>query len=198
MIQINLLKNLDLRSAPIVKTTGGISYGEVNTGDRRALLLKLLLILAVPYALKMYEERLFQEKHNNIAAARVQLNQATEEVNRLGSVVEVVSRFEKERTRLENRLKVIEELAKGRLREVIAMDKVQSMIPERGWLTGFEMEGEKLVLQGIALSEKDVMDFVQRMEESNVFSEVVFTSTSDPSGADRNRRKFEVTCGVNI
>ena len=115
MIKINLLKNLSASSGPLVKAAGGISYGEVVAADQKIVAAKILVILLLPVGLKFYEGHLLDEKMANLDSVRNQLVEITKEVDQLGSKVEVVSRFEKERARLESRLEVIRELSQLRL-----------------------------------------------------------------------------------
>lgn len=104
-------------------------------------------------------------------AARIEqeIVAAQQETARLRSVLDEVQRFEQQRTQLQQRVALIEELRKGQSAPVRLLDEVSRSLPDRLWLTEFRQEGADLTLDGRATSLTALSDFVANLEASRYF-----------------------------
>ena len=130
MIKINLLKNM---GSGFVRqqSVAGIQYGEVKSTNKNLVYVKILLIILIPYSVKMFESHVVEENFSVLQEVQKRFNQVRDEESKLGLVYEEVKSFEETRSDLQKRINVIQSMAKDRLVEVVALDKLQQFIKER-------------------------------------------------------------------
>jgi type IV pilus assembly protein PilN len=100
------------------------------------------------------------------------------EITRLDDQIKEVNDIEVKRKNLEDKLTVIENLEKGRVGSVMFMDKMSQMIPEKLWLTALTESQGKVNLNGNAIDNQTVAKFIDNLEKSGVFREVIFGSSN--------------------
>ena len=102
------------------------------------------------------------------SAAQVATDIATaqQELQRLQSVLAEVKRFEAQRTQLQQRVQLIEQLRAGQTVPVQLLDHVSRSVPEMLWLTEMEQKGEALTIQGRANTLAATADFVTNLKAS--------------------------------
>ena len=102
------------------------------------------------------------------SAAQVETDIATaqQELQRLQSVLAEVKRFEAQRTQLQQRVQLIEQLRAGQTVPVQLLDHVSRSVPEMLWLTEMEQKGEALTIQGRANTLAATADFVTNLKAS--------------------------------
>lgn len=117
----------------------------------------------------------------DIAAAQI-------ETERLKSVLQQVTDFERRRGQLQQRVALIEELRVGQSGPVHLLDQVSRNLPERLWLTAFKQTGSEIIIDGLTSSLTSLAEFVSSLETSGFFSRPVEIIDSqveqDKSGAD--------------
>ena len=65
---------------------------------------------------------------------------------------------------------------------------------KRLWLTSFEASGEKVNIKGIALDNKTIADFMSRLEESKLYSNVNLKTIKQQEVNKLNLKHFEIGC----
>ena len=102
------------------------------------------------------------------SAAQVETDIATaqQELQRLQSVLAEVKRFEAQRTQIQQRVQLIEQLRAGQTVPVQLLDHVSRSVPEMLWLTEMEQKGEALTIQGRANTLAATADFVTNLKAS--------------------------------
>jgi hypothetical protein len=175
MIRVNLLKNLGLSVGTGISAAGG----EIVSVDvKRQALIKLVIILLFPLVFYIYE--------------KLKVNALTEELNRRRGEVAAVEqerasfgdagpRVEKancEKRKIQRELDVIRGLARHRLREVKALDQLQSALPQGSWLKSIELKEGKVALYGYALNEKAIGDLLSQLSSNVYFADIEPKSTS--------------------
>ena len=82
------------------------------------------------------------------------------------------------------------------MRELKAMDFLQTMIPDGVWLNKINYDGEKVNFSGSALNDKELDTFVTGLMDSSYFEDVVLiqqTVEKTDSGPVKN---FEVSSAM--
>lgn len=100
------------------------------------------------------------------------------EITRLDNLIKEVNDIEVKRKNLQDKLTVIENLEKGRVGSVMFMDKMSQMIPEKLWLTALTESQGRVNLNGYAIDNQTVAKFIDNLEKSDVFHEVIFGSSN--------------------
>lgn len=196
MIKINLLKNM---GSGFVRqqSVAGIQYGEVKSTNKNLVYVKILLIILIPYSVKMFESHVVEENFSVLQEVQKRFNQVRDEESKLGLVYEEVKSFEETRSDLQKRINVIQSMAKDRLVEVVALDKLQQFIKERTWLKELEITNREISMKGFYISEKDLDEFIQGLEKSVFFSDIKLqTSNEKKSQVNSNARSFQLNCKI--
>lgn len=172
MIRINLLRNMGMSSAGTAMGTSLAGSELVSVDVRRQAAIKVVIILLFPMMLFIWEKI----RINSLQAEQAQIQQRVDAVEAekasFGSAAPRVEKANKLKEKIEKQIKVIRELAKNRLREVKALDQLQSVLPSGTWLNQVSMEGGKITLEGYALNEGSLTELLTALN-SNVFFSMV-------------------------
>jgi type IV pilus assembly protein PilN len=127
-----------------------------------------------------------------------QIRDKESERAQLDKVIGEVNEFSAKRKELEDKLKVIDDLRKGKTGPVRALDDLASEIPNRIWLTKVEETSGSVVLEGKAVDHEDVSTFLKALQKSKYFGNIVLGfSKSVQDGKGVTLYEFKITCTVN-
>lgn len=113
-----------------------------------------------------------------ITSTQKKISDTTMEISRLDDMIKEVKDIEVKRKNLEDKLNVIENLEKGRVGAVMFMDKLSLMVPEKLWLTSLTENQGKVNLNGNAIDNPTVAKFIENLDKSGIFRDVVFGSSN--------------------
>ncbi|MCX8073068.1 MAG: PilN domain-containing protein [Candidatus Binatia bacterium] len=159
MIRINLLP---------------VREAERALGRRRQISLAILttivvlLAMALPYTL---QGRRLAELEENIAKLQ-------QEIARLDQQAKEVKDLDAKRAELQAKLQVIEQLKRRRVGPVRALEDLSDATPEKLWLTEFTESGGVVSIQGLAIDNQTIAEFMRRLQQSNYFYEVDLVETA--------------------
>jgi type IV pilus assembly protein PilN len=123
-----------------------------------------------------------------------------------------VDRIKNELNKLEQKIKVIANLEANRKASVKLLDDMTKMVVEkraiptdtpegesskpakRLWFTRFEANGNTIIINGIALDNKTVADFMTRLEVSKLFTNVNLQMLKQQKVNRLNLKSFSITC----
>jgi type IV pilus assembly protein PilN len=95
------------------------------------------------------------------------------EIERLAPEVALVERLAKERSELDLRMSVIDQLSGRRFHSVRLVDELDRAIPEYLWLTNANQLGPtEMSFEGVTFSNLIVADFMTRLDRSPYFANV--------------------------
>jgi type IV pilus assembly protein PilN len=96
---------------------------------------------------------------------------------------------------LEKKTNVIRQLDKNRFEPVQLLDTMSDkVIAKRMWLTSLSERGNQVNLDGIALDNQTIADFMTRLEGSAFFSAVTLKSIKQQRLRGTNMKRFTLTC----
>jgi type IV pilus assembly protein PilN len=115
-------------------------------------------------------------------------------VAQLKEQVKQVDDFEKKKKLLEDKNQVIDQLEKSRSGPVRTLDYIsQSLDPLKVWLVGLDVAGNKIELDGRALSNDDVVDFWNNLRRTDFFTNIVLKETKSAADNKINIYHFRLT-----
>lgn len=117
--------------------------------------------------------------------ANAEISKTQKELDRLKSVIAKVNKFKKDSKVLGQKLKVIEDLNRGRQSTVYFMDELSNVMPERLWLSSLQENKWALNLRGQALAQSTIAAFMTNMENSEMFESVKWKSTQSKKEKDK-------------
>jgi Tfp pilus assembly protein PilN len=173
MIRINLLRTMGVSGVGTNIGTSASSGGDIISVDvRRQAAIKVAIILLFPTLLFIWEKL----RLNSLQSDQVQIQQkvAAVEAERasFGSTAPRVAKANKLKEKMTKEIKIIRELARNRLREVKALDQLQTILPDKTWISAIKIEGGKITMDGYALNESAITELIAALNNNAFFSDV--------------------------
>jgi type IV pilus assembly protein PilN len=110
---------------------------------------------------------------DEIAARQAEKSDKEKQVAQLKEQVKQVADFEQRKKQLEDKNRIIDQLEKSRVGPVKVMDHVsQSLDPLKIWLVRVGVTGQNIDLEGRALTNDDVVEFVNNLRRTDYFSDI--------------------------
>lgn len=182
MIRVNLLgipKAKKRLRAPAITLGGGLTLG---------LLVAVLVVVA---AVQFFRYRGLQ---NEIAQLDQQIQSLQREKADLSRVQSEYETNLKRRDLLTQRINIIEGLRAKQSGPAQLLGVLATAVTagDSVWLIGFEQSGDKITIEGVAVSVKAVADFMTRLLGTQTFSAMDLTETSQDV-AEKGFEKFNFT-----
>lgn len=191
MIKVNLLKSKSQGSS---SGDGRISIKAKEGSDqKKEMLIKVLLMSIFIIGLMLYEKQNIDELKLRWSQATARTNNIQEQVAVLQQELDEYTGIESQARNLEGRVMVIRELSRRRVQVIQALDLLQSIIPERVWLSEVRFNIDRFVLQGRAVSEEDLAEFVRLLEGAAYFQNVILLQAREESTPEGSLRIFEIS-----
>ena len=156
---------------------------------QQQVLVFLVAFIVIAIGLYWYQGRLGKK----IADLDTQVTQTNQEVERLKKKVDEINEIKQLLEVLNKKINVINNLEMGRRGAVILLENMnRTVIPNRMWFTNFEEKGTALDIQGIALDNKTVADFMTRLETA--YAGVRLKNLKLISMRKVNLKSFHIKC----
>ncbi len=106
-----------------------------------------------------------------------------------------VKKIMAELQKLNDMMNVIAQLEASRTGPVRVMDALTQLVaPESMWLTSLSEAQGQLKLEGVAIDNKTIADFMTRLEGSPLFGGVNLIASKQVIQADKKFQEFSITC----
>lgn len=127
------------------------------------------------------------------------ITEKRKELTQLDKIIGEVNEFTNKKKELEERLKIIDDLKKGKTGPVRALDDLATEIPNRVWLTKVDEKGNAMTIEGNAIDPEDVSAFMKALQKSKYFNGIVLgysKAVKDAKGGS-TLYEFKISCTVN-
>lgn len=173
MIRINLL---GLEAAPKRRR---VSMPSLGVGaDQLGLVVLLIACVAVIGGAWWYQR-------GRLSSVRAGLAEIQAERARLTDVAERVREVQEQTELLRQKLQVIVDLKANQTGPVVMLDQISRLLADGLWLSRLEAARGVVQIQGAALSNVSIADFVSNLEGSPYFEDVVLRFSEDTGDAYR-------------
>lgn len=114
-----------------------------------------------------------------------------------------VDQIKNELEKLGHKIDVIKNIEMNRRAPVLLLENMTKMVAEadsdnkpvkRLWFTDFEESGGKVNIKGIALDNKTIADFMSRLEDSKLYTNVNLKTITQQKVNKLNLKKFQIDC----
>lgn len=197
MIKINLASATSTGGgASAMSSSLGISAGTFLSADevRKEALKRLVLLLVGPLALFIYENQNVPAKVSELNAKNQALAELQNYNAKQAASVAEIKKFKEDEALIEARIAALEKISKDRQREIRVLDLLQTVIPEKAWLTRIQINPDKVNIQGLALNDFEVSTFLEALTKSVFLMDVNLVSSSEVTQDGVNLKKFEISC----
>ncbi len=124
------------------------------------------------------------EADTRTAAARIEL---------LKKEIGEVEKFKARKAELQKKVDIISNLQAGRVGPVKILDAISSTIPENSWIDKMSISGAQVRVDGIAMNNTVVADFMNALAKNGRFRDVVLGSAEQTVVAKTKLVKFNLT-----
>lgn len=184
MIKVNLLKN---RGSVAENTTQMDFEMTVQASDKLGLgtgtssdsLLKIVILLIPALLLYGYEKYNISQLEEERTSISMRLQSLTSEIDSNKPVVQKAKEMQKEIKELEERIILIKNLSKVRLREIKAIDYLQNVIPDKVWFSELDFKDTNFEAKGFSVSDEALNRFIEGLEGKSFFRNVILRQSVD-------------------
>lgn len=187
MIKINLLK-------PEKKEVSGggttISMAEEGTPSKLSLPALIGVVALTVCSIGL----LFFLQSGKLSSEKKILADRTLRKAELEKVLKELADIETTKLELDSKIKIISDLKLRQKDTVLMMDKMSRCLPEWVWLINLTFKGGVVNISGKALSNNLIADFINNLQNSNMFANVQLKSTSRKKEAGIDIFEFRIDC----
>ena len=132
----------------------------------------------------------------DIERQRESIVQRRAEISRLQAVIGEVKEFKKKKRDLEEKIEVIRRLEDRQRGPVRVLDELARIIPEKMWIERLKDAGGALSLEGVAIDNQTIAQFMTSMQESPWFGPVRLEVTRQVTRSGINLKSFSIRTSV--
>ncbi len=129
-----------------------------EAGRQILVLFAVLLLGAVGGNAFWYQQRTQVQAQN-----QQKINITQDQIKKLQQVIGDIDNINKRKKELEEKLRVLNDLRKGRSGPVKLLDALATATPKKVWLDDFDEKANAAKIKGTALSHDDVADFMRQL-----------------------------------
>lgn len=199
MIKVNLVKSIPVGSSPsaagLADLGEGVQLGSEDIQKQGAI--RLLIMLAFPLALYIYETQHIPELKSRIQQRQAEIQVLEQKNNNAKGAVEEIVKFKEDKEKLQKQVDTLESLQKDRDREVKILDNIQKDIPEKVWLKRIEFKDNELLINGMAYTDGDISSFIDSLGKIYTILSVSSAKSEDVVSDKGTFKSFEVACKID-
>jgi len=177
MIKINLLL------ARKDKKKGGIKKEFI------VLILSIVLLLAVFVFIQLGLNKKVEDTLAENAKRK-------DEIAKYRSLTVEVEKKKQEQKILQNRLDIINSLRKDKARAAMVLDELSILKPEKLQLESLKKEGAKLGIEGVAMDDETIANFMTSLRKSKLFKSVDLVVSEQIEQSKMKMKKFVLSCEI--
>ena len=106
----------------------------------------------------------YDSRDSEMRRNQVQLVATQAEITKLEKIIGEVNNISKRKKDVEEKLKVLDQLRKGRSGPVRVLDALATAIPKKVWLNAFDEVNGQVKINGSALSNDDLAEFMRGLQ----------------------------------
>jgi len=123
------------------------------------------------------------------------IKHTTTELAKYNEINDEIAEIKKKLDNLKKKMAVMKTLEANRFEPTRLLDTMtQVVVPKRMWFTDLESKGENVKINGIALDNKTVADFMVRLEECGLFKEVDLKTLKRKKAQAADLKTFTISC----
>ncbi len=132
---------------------------------------------------------------SKIDGLNAQINETKTELKKYNKINKEIATIKKKLSNLKKKMAVMDTLEANRFEPTRLLDVMtQVIVPRRMWFTSLQSKGKTVKINGIALDNKTVADFMVRLENSGLFGEVDLKTLKQRKVRKSNLKSFQINC----
>lgn len=151
-----------------------------------------LLSLAFMLIILFYYNWSLGSKIDGLSA---EINATQTELKKYNKINKEIASIKKKLSNLKKKMAVMDTLEANRFEPTRLMDVMtQVIVPKRMWFNSLALKNNVVNINGIALDNKTVADFMVRLEKSGLFSDVDLKTLKQRKVQKSNLKSFQINC----
>jgi type IV pilus assembly protein PilN len=132
---------------------------------------------------------------NKVDRLNANIKHTKTELTKYTKINTEIAQIKKKLDNLKKKMAVMKTLEANRFEPTRLLDiMTQVVVPKRMWFTYLESKGEKVKINGIALDNKTVADFMVRLEDCGLFKEVDLNTLKRTKAQAADLKSFTISC----
>jgi type IV pilus assembly protein PilN len=133
-----------------------------------------------------------------ITSLEQQKVQRNQELTALKAKVKEVENFETNKKNYEEKIGIIEQLRKNQSGPVRLLDEVSKSLPSRVWLTSLTEQSGKVEVEGKAVTNAEIVDFINNLKASRFIREILLIESRQVSEGGIPVYNFKLKCDLVV
>ena len=165
---------------------------EKRIGMRKEIVVALVSILLFVIFLAFVHWQKMNEKDRMAK----EIAKTRQEITDYQAQIAEAKKAKEEQQALQEKLDVINALRKEKSSSAKVLDEVSSLKPEKMWLESFKKDGPRLGIEGIALDDETVANFMTNLRKSSLFKSVDLVVSERSEQSKIMLKKFTLSCEI--
>jgi type IV pilus assembly protein PilN len=127
-----------------------------------------------------------------------QIKLVQEDLVQLNKVVGEIDELKLRKAKLEQKLSVIKDLDRGRLRAAYILGELSQRTPDKVWIESLDKNGKSLKITGVALDNETIANFMDVLGHSKYFTGVELEITEQIDRSGLKLMKFSLHCSTAL
>jgi len=163
-----------------------------KVGMRKEFIILILSAVLLLIGLGLIQWMLGKEKENTL----VQISNTKKDIAYYKSLTTEVEKKKEEQKMLQNRLNIIDSLRREKASPAKVLDELSIDKPEKIHLESVKKEGSKLGIEGIALDDETIANFMTNLRKSKLFKNVDLIVSEQVEQSKIKLKKFILSCEI--
>lgn len=173
----------------------GTTIDQLTESNPRDLAVKLIVMFLGPLTLFVTQSLNLSRLQGEFTGVQGQLTKLKSELDAKKKELDSLKDIQAKSIALQDKLTLLKKYSRLRLFQLQALDYLQSVIPERVWVTTIDYIDRRYKILGRAVDTVDLTDFVNKLEGSAYFQDVIVVQNKDYSisGSNSKIRDWEIS-----
>ena len=158
-------------------------------GRQQLVLFVLLLVLA-----GIGNYFVYNRFESELRSLDKQIVDTRAEIAQLEKTIGEVKSIKEDKKALEDKLKILDTLKKGRTGPVKVLDELATIIPQKVWIVDFSEQNGAVSMNGAAASYEDLSNFSKKLKASTHFSNITIKTARQRADGTVD---WVITCNTN-
>jgi type IV pilus assembly protein PilN len=163
-----------------------------KAGLRKEYIVLLVSVVLLIAGLGVIQYLLGKEKDDTLT----KISETKKEIAYYKSLTTEVNKAKEEQKMLQNRLDIINSLRKEKARPARILDELSIDKPEKLHLESLKKDGSKLGIEGIALDDETIANFMTNLRKSKLFKNVDLVVSEQVEQSKIKLKKFILSCEI--
>lgn len=137
-----------------------------------------------------------QSYSRKIDSLEADKRKATARIEALKKEIGEVEKFKARKAELQKKVDIINSLQAGRVGPVKVLDSISAATPENSWVEKLTLQGDRISMEGIAMNNTVVADFMNALSRNGRFRDVVLGTADQTTVQNTKLVKFNLTFTV--